>query len=188
MTQKWPRQTDPKVTPNWLKSVSGPHVWVIFESLLSHLGSLLGVGLEVTFGSLLGHFNSFWASIELGARPLLNARFWGVCVVSLLATLILHCSTPLAPFILLRFRELSSFAYSWPDPCSLILAAKLPNSDLNFAVVVWVDFSCSSQGKKARTNPPQNPPQNSPGTLVGKIPLGFLQKPSLDACVSAGTM
>ena len=34
--------------------------------------------------------------------------------------------------------------------------------------------------KKARKNPPKNLPQNSPRNLVGKIPLGFLQKPFLD--------
>ena len=62
-----------------------------------------------------------------------------------------------------------------------ILAAKLPNSDLNFAVDFLVDFLLLFfPRKKARKNPPKNPPQNSPGTLFGKIPLGFLQKPSLD--------
>ena len=62
-----------------------------------------------------------------------------------------------------------------------ILAAKLPNSDLNFAVDFLVDFFLLFfPRKKARKNPPKNPPQNSPGTLFGKIPLGFLQKPFLD--------
>ena len=62
-----------------------------------------------------------------------------------------------------------------------ILAAKLPNSDLNFAVDFSVDFFVLFfPRKKARKNPPKNPPQNSPGTLFGKIPLGFLQKPFLD--------
>ena len=62
-----------------------------------------------------------------------------------------------------------------------ILAAKLPNSDLNFAVDFLVDFFLLFfPRKKARKNPPKNPPQNSPGTSFGKIPLGFLQKPSLE--------
>ena len=62
-----------------------------------------------------------------------------------------------------------------------IFAAKLPNSDLNFAVDFLVDFiHLFSPRKKARKNPPKHPPQNSPGTLFGKIPLGFLQKPFLD--------
>ena len=47
---------------------------VIFESLLSHLGSLWGGALGVTFESLLGHFNPFWVSVDLGARWLPNAR------------------------------------------------------------------------------------------------------------------
>ena len=56
-----------------------------------------------------------------------------------------------------------------------ILAAKLPNSDLNFAVDFFVDFFLLFfPRRKARKNPPKNPPQNSPRTLFGKIPLGFL--------------
>ena len=62
-----------------------------------------------------------------------------------------------------------------------ILATKLPNSDLNFAVDFLVDFFLLFfQGKRPAKNPPKNPPQNSPRTLFGKIPLGFLQKPFLD--------
>ena len=62
-----------------------------------------------------------------------------------------------------------------------IFAVKLPNSDLNFAVDFLVDFFLLFfPRKKARKNPPKNPPQNSPGTLFGKIPLGFLQKPFLE--------
>ena len=57
---------------------------------------------------------------------------------------------------------------------------KLPNSDLNFAVDLWVDIFLFFPRKKARKNPPKNPPQNSPGNSVGKIPLGFLQKPFLN--------
>ena len=62
-----------------------------------------------------------------------------------------------------------------------ILAPKLPNSDLKIAMDFGVDFFlllCPS--KTARKNPPKNPRQNSPGNSVGKIPLGFLQKPFLD--------
>ena len=62
-----------------------------------------------------------------------------------------------------------------------ILAAMLPNSDLNFAKDFVVDFFLLFfPRKKARKNPPKNPPPNSPRTLLGKIPLGFLQKPFLD--------
>ena len=67
-----------------------------------------------------------------------------------------------------------------------ILAAKLPNSDLNFAMDFGVDFFPPVfsfyffRRKKTRKNPPKNPPQNSRRTLFGKVPLGFLQKPSLD--------
>ena len=62
-----------------------------------------------------------------------------------------------------------------------ILAARLPNSELNFAVDFRVDFFLLFfPRKKARKNPPKKPPQNSPGTLFRKIPLGFLQKPFLD--------
>ena len=65
-----------------------------------------------------------------------------------------------------------------------ILAPKLPNSDLKIAVDFWVDFFLLFfPRKKARKNPPKNLPQNSPGTLFRKIPLGFLQKPSLDNLV-----
>ena len=46
----------------------------IFESLLSHLGSLWGGALGVTFESLLGHFNPFWVSVDLGARCLPKLR------------------------------------------------------------------------------------------------------------------
>ena len=61
-----------------------------------------------------------------------------------------------------------------------ILAPKLPNSGLKIAVDFWVDFILLfSPRKKAPKNPPKNPRQNSPGNSVRKIPLGFLQKPSL---------
>ena len=62
-----------------------------------------------------------------------------------------------------------------------ILAPKLPNSDLKIAVdFLGGFFPPVSPRKKARKNPPKNPRQNSPGNSVGKIPLGFLQKPSLE--------
>ena len=40
---------------------------------MSHLGSLWAGSLGVTFESLLGHFNSFCVSVDLGARPLHNS-------------------------------------------------------------------------------------------------------------------
>ena len=63
-----------------------------------------------------------------------------------------------------------------------ILAAKLPNSDLNFAVDFLVDFfpPIFSKEKGPKKSTKKNPPQNSPGTLFGKIPLGFLQRPFLE--------
>ena len=47
---------------------SGTHFWVTFESLW-------GGALGVTFKSPLGHFNSFWVSVELGARWLPNSKW-----------------------------------------------------------------------------------------------------------------
>ena len=59
-----------------------------------------------------------------------------------------------------------------------ILAVKLPNSDLNLLWILGVDFFLLFfRRKRAHKNSPNNPPQNSPRHLVGKIPLGFLQKP-----------
>ena len=58
-----------------------------------------------------------------------------------------------------------------------ILAAKLPNSDLNFAVDFWwILSSYFFQGKRPKKIHQKIPPQNSLRTLFGKIPLGFLQK------------
>ena len=48
-TPEWP-QSDLKLTQKWLRT----HFWVIFESLSSHLASLWGGALEVTFESLFG--------------------------------------------------------------------------------------------------------------------------------------
>ena len=70
-----------------------------------------------------------------------------------------------------------------------ILAAKLPNSDLNFAVDFSVDFFLLLfPRKKARKKSTKHPPQNSPKTLTmfGKIPLGFLHKPFLDKYPQSG--
>ena len=67
-----------------------------------------------------------------------------------------------------------------------ILPAKLPNSNLNFAVDVGVDLFLLffSKEKGPKKYPPKNPPQNSPGNSARKIPLGFLQKPILDTLVT----
>ena len=50
VTQKWLKSDLGRPTPKWLKSDSGPYFWVIFDSLLSPLGSLGGGTPE----SLLG--------------------------------------------------------------------------------------------------------------------------------------
>ena len=47
----------------------------IFESFLSHLNSLWGGTPGVPFESLLGRFDSFCVSGELGGRPLHNTYF-----------------------------------------------------------------------------------------------------------------
>ena len=65
-----------------------------------------------------------------------------------------------------------------------ILAAKLPNSDLNFAVDLYVDlFLPDFPSNKAQTNQPKNPLQNSPGSLFGKIPSDFCRGLVLKICV-----
>ena len=60
-----------------------------------------------------------------------------------------------------------------------ILAAKLPNSHLKFAVDFWVDFSsCLFQGKRPKKS---NKKSTAKFTReFRKIPLEFLQKPSLE--------
>ena len=65
MTQKWLGQTDPKVTPKWPKSDSGPYFWVTFGSLGCSPGWDPGSHFWVTLGS-------FCVSVELGGRPLLH--------------------------------------------------------------------------------------------------------------------
>ena len=68
VTPKASPQSDPKVTQIDSKVPPDP----ILESLLSHLGSLWGGALGVTFGPLLGHFDSVCVSVELGACSLLK--------------------------------------------------------------------------------------------------------------------
>ena len=59
-----------------------------------------------------------------------------------------------------------------------ILAAKLPNSDLDFAVDFFLLFFFAR--KTARKNPSKNPPQNSPGKSVGKFLSDFCRSAFLD--------
>ena len=77
MTQKWlpgsqprVRWDDSKMTQKWLKNGVRSHFWVNFRSLW-------GRSARVTFESLSGHFNSFWISVELGARPLHSTSNFG---------------------------------------------------------------------------------------------------------------
>ena len=56
------------------------------------------------------------------------------------------------------------------------LAMRLPNSDLNFAVDFLPVFS-KEKGLKKST---KKSPAKLTGNLLRKIPLGFLQKPSLE--------
>ena len=66
-------------------------------------------------------------------------------------------------------------------PCSVNFGREAPKFRFEFPVDFLVDFSLLLfPTKKARKNPQKNPPQNSPGTLFGKTPLGFLQKPFLE--------
>ena len=60
-----------------------------------------------------------------------------------------------------------------------ILAAKLSNSDVKFAVDVWVDLSLQFfQGKRPPNNQQKNPLQSS-GNCSEKFPSDFLRKLSL---------
>ena len=70
VTQKWLKSDSGRLTAKWPKIDSKVTPNPIFEWLLSHLNSLWGGTLGVIFESLLGHFNSFCVSVELGARPL----------------------------------------------------------------------------------------------------------------------
>ena len=81
---RWPQRIPVKITKkNTKKKTRGTFIFKNFgvngigfcpALLLSHLGSLWGAARRVTFESLLGQFNSFWASVDLGARWLPNAR------------------------------------------------------------------------------------------------------------------
>ena len=76
---KWPKsdskvtpadrpQSDPKLAQKWLRTPFFSHFWVTFESLGITLKCGLGSHFWVTLGSLLGNFDSFWVSVELGAK------------------------------------------------------------------------------------------------------------------------
>ena len=80
VTPRAPSQSDPKSLKSDLKVTQkwGP------ESLLSHFWVTSGRPARVTFESLLGHFNSFWVSVELGARPLLNSNLETVHILPIL--------------------------------------------------------------------------------------------------------
>ena len=67
MTQKWLPGPHPRVTQKWLKNGVQSHFWANFRSLWGHSG----VG---PWESLLGHFNSFWVSVDLGASWLHKFR------------------------------------------------------------------------------------------------------------------
>ena len=71
--------------------------------------------------------------------------------------------------------------FSRSDPCSVDFGRETPKFRFEFCRGFFGGFFLLFFPRKnARKNPPKNPPQNSPGTLFGKIPLGFLQKPFLD--------
>ena len=70
MTQKWLPGSLPRVTPSdskWLKNGVRSHFWVNF-------GSLWGRSAQITFESLLDHFNFFCVSVCLGGCPLHKIR------------------------------------------------------------------------------------------------------------------
>ena len=69
VTPRAPAPEWPQVTQKWLKNDSKMGSRVTFESILGHFG----VGLPE---SLLGHFNSFCVSVDLGARWLHNGRYF----------------------------------------------------------------------------------------------------------------
>ena len=75
----------------------------------------------------------------------------------------------------------SSSMFSRPDPCSVDFGREAPK--------FWFEFCRGFLGgffppvfskEKGPTKSTKNPPKNSPRTLIGKIPLGFFQKPRLD--------
>ena len=71
--------------------------------------------------------------------------------------------------------------FSRPDPCSVDFGRETPKFRFEFCRGFFGGFFppifSKKKGPKKST---KNPPQNSPGTLFGKIPLGFLQKPFLE--------
>ena len=72
--------------------------------------------------------------------------------------------------------------YSRPDPFSVDFGRETPKFRFEFCRGFLGGFFPPVFSKeKGPKNPPKNPPQNSQGTLFGKIPRGFLQKPFLDS-------
>ena len=73
---------------------------------------------------------------------------------------------------------------SRPDPCSVDFGCEAPKFWFGFCYgfFVWIFSSCffSKEKRPEKIKSTKNPPQSSPGTLFRKIPLGFLQKPSLE--------
>ena len=72
MTQKWLLGSDHQSDRKWLKSDSKMRSGVTFESKIGHFGVGLPGSLLSHFWVTLGHFNSFWVSVDLGARWLHN--------------------------------------------------------------------------------------------------------------------
>ena len=78
----------------------------------------------------------------------------------------------------LRRKGLCTVLNSRPDPCSVDFGRETPK--FRFDLASWVFGGCCPP-IFSKEKGPKNPPRNSPGTLFRKIPLGFLQKPSLDS-------
>ena len=121
------------------------HFWVTF-------GSLWGRSARVTFESLLGHFNSFCASVELGGRPLHNFRgAWRPYTFSRLKSRHSGGATePLRP----RWRPPPDLTH--PDP---ILTPFWPDFDLNLTQLwpwiapkgqSWVKFRSKIGSKRGQ--------------------------------------
>ena len=73
---------------------------------------------------------------------------------------------------------------SRPDSCSVDFGRETPKFRFEFCCgFLGGFFPPNFPRKRAPKNPPKNPPQNSPGNLFRKIPLGLLQKPSLENCL-----
>ena len=70
-------------------------------------------------------------------------------------------------------------------PAVWILAAKLPNSELNFALDFFGgSFPSNFSKEKGQKKSTKKSPQNSPGTLFEKFPSDFLQKPFLESLLT----